>query len=54
MLTSQIARRLIGQINQGRTYPHNTALRDIQDLLEKKVLLKEEAGGRSISYVLVL
>lgn len=32
----------------------DTALRDIQDLLEKKVLQKERAGGRSTSYVLVL
>ncbi len=31
----------------------DTALRDIQDLLTKKVLTKEEAGGRSSSYVLI-
>ena len=30
----------------------DTALRDIQDLIEKKVLEKEAAGGRSTSYVL--
>ncbi len=30
----------------------DTALRDIQDLIEKQVLAKEEAGGRSTSYVL--
>ncbi|MES1181933.1 MAG: Fic family protein [Flavobacterium sp.] len=30
----------------------DTALRDIQDLIEKKVLVKEEAGGRSSNYVL--
>jgi len=30
----------------------DTALRDVQDLLQKGVLQKEEAGGRSISYVL--
>jgi Fic family protein len=30
----------------------DTALRDIQDLLTKKILLKEAAGGRSTSYVL--
>lgn len=30
----------------------DTALRDIQDLLEKKVLIKEDAGGRSTSYIL--
>jgi Fic family protein len=30
----------------------DTALRDIQDLIEKKVLIKEEAGGRSSSYKL--
>lgn len=32
----------------------DTALRDIQDLIEKKVLVKEEAGGRSSSYVLAV
>lgn len=31
---------------------HDTALRDINDLIEKKVLLKEESGGRSSHYVL--
>jgi len=30
----------------------DTALRDISDLLDKGVLLKEDAGGRSTSYVL--
>lgn len=30
----------------------DTALRDIQDLLAKKILKKEKAGGRSTSYVL--
>jgi len=30
----------------------DTALRDIQDLLHKNILKKEEAGGRSTSYVL--
>lgn len=32
----------------------DTALRDIQDLLNKKVLVKEVGGGRSTSYVLML
>lgn len=32
----------------------DTALRDIQDLIEKNVLVKEAAGGRSTSYVLNL
>jgi Fic family protein len=32
----------------------DTALRDIQDLIEKKVLVKENAGGRSSSYVLAV
>ncbi|MCA6438431.1 MAG: Fic family protein [Chitinophagaceae bacterium] len=31
----------------------DTALRDIQDLIEKGILVKEEAGGRSTSYVLI-
>lgn len=30
----------------------DTALRDIQDLVAKEILVKEEAGGRSTSYVL--
>jgi Fic family protein len=30
----------------------DTALRDIQDLINKKILLKEEGGGRSTSYQL--
>lgn len=32
---------------------HDTALRDIQDLVEKEILIKEEAGGRSTSYILI-
>jgi Fic family protein len=32
----------------------DTALRDINDLLERKILAKEQAGGRSTSYVLNL
>ncbi len=31
---------------------HDTALRDIQDLVEKEILIKEGAGGRSTSYML--
>lgn len=31
---------------------HDTALRDIQDLIEKNILVKENAGGRSTSYVI--
>jgi Fic family protein len=31
---------------------HDTALRDIQDLLRRNILRKEEAGGRSTHYVL--
>jgi len=33
---------------------HDTALRDINDLIEKKVLSKEESGGRISSYLLVV
>lgn len=29
---------------------HDTALRDIQELIEKEILIKEEGGGRSTSY----
>lgn len=32
----------------------DTALRDIQDLMRKEILQKEEAGGRSTSYMLAL
>jgi Fic family protein len=32
----------------------DTALRDIKDLLDRGVLIKEDAGGRSTSYVLAL
>ena len=31
----------------------DTALRDIQDLMNKNILLKEDSGGRSTSYGLV-
>ena len=31
----------------------DTALRDIDDLLKRQVLVKEDAGGRSTSYLLV-
>lgn len=31
----------------------DTALRDIHDLVSKKVLLQEESGGRSTSYILI-
>jgi len=30
----------------------DTALRDIQDLIEKEILIKSEKGGRSTNYVL--
>ena len=30
----------------------DTALRDLTDLLDKEILRKEDAGGRSTSYVL--
>ena len=32
---------------------HDTALRDINDLIKKGILIKEDAGGRSTSYVLM-
>ena len=31
---------------------HDTALRDIEDLIKKNVLVKDSAGGRSTSYSL--
>jgi Fic family protein len=33
---------------------HDTALRDIQDLIRKGILRQEEAGGRSTAYTVVL
>jgi Fic family protein len=30
----------------------DTALRDIQDLIEKEILIKSEQGGRSTNYVM--
>ena len=30
----------------------DTALRDIQDLIDKGILIKSESGGRSTSYVI--
>jgi Fic family protein len=32
---------------------HDTALRDIQDLIKKGILRQEESGGRSTAYTLV-
>ena len=32
----------------------DTALRDIQDLIEKGILKKEEGGGRSTNYSLLI
>jgi hypothetical protein len=32
-------------------YAHDTALRDIQDLVNENVLAKDPAGGRSTNYV---
>jgi Fic family protein len=32
---------------------HDTALRDIQDLIEKRILKQDKAGGRSTAYVLL-
>jgi Fic family protein len=31
---------------------HDTALRDIQDLIEKRILKQDKAGGRSTAYAL--
>jgi len=31
---------------------HDTALRDVQQLMDQGILVKEESGGRSTSYVL--
>jgi len=31
----------------------DTALRDIQDLIEKGLLIKEESGGRSTRYIIL-
>ena len=39
-----------GKINKCSS---DTALRDIQDLMKKDILMKEAAGGRSTNYELV-
>ena len=31
---------------------HDTALRDINDLIEKNILVKEEGGSKNTSYVM--
>ena len=33
---------------------HDTALRDIQDLIDKRILKQEKGGGRSTAYSLVI
>ena len=38
----------------GVKFAQDTALRDIQDLIEKGVLIKSPQGGRSTNYVLKL
>ena len=48
-----------GKLNTGKwaklaKCSNDTALRDVQDLVTKKVLIKEEGGGRSTSYALSL
>ena len=44
-------RNLQGQL-LGKMRALDTALRDIQDLLNKNVLRKENGGGRSSSYIM--
>lgn len=49
----------IGKLNSSKwakitKCSQDTALRDINDLLERKVLIKESAGGRSTSYQLLI
>ena len=39
-------------IHETKGCSSDTALRDINDLLERKILAKEQAGGGSTSYVL--
>ncbi|MCF8296490.1 MAG: hypothetical protein K9J13_03005 [Saprospiraceae bacterium] len=39
-------------INSHRYNAPETALRDIQDLISKQILRKEDAGGRSTNYEL--
>jgi Fic family protein len=40
-------------MNSGDYYSSDTALRDISELVERGILLKTAAGGRSTSYELI-
>jgi Fic family protein len=55
MIAAMLEETLIGKLNTSKwakmtKVSNDTALRDLQDLLAKNVLEKEEGGGRSTSY----
>ena len=58
LLFNKLLDGFIGKLNSSKwariaKCSQDTALRDIQDLVERKILKKETAGGRSTSYVLI-
>lgn len=57
-LINQLLERLEGRLTTERwaklaKTSHDTALRDIQDLIRKGILKQEETGGRSTAYTLI-
>ncbi len=55
MISTLLDETLVGKLNNSKwakmtKVSNDTALRDIQDLLAKKILVKEEGGGRNTSY----
>ncbi len=57
LMINKLLDGIIGKLNTSKwatisKCSQDTALRDIQDLIEKKILVKEEGGGRSTSYVI--
>jgi Fic family protein len=57
-IINQLLDRFEGKLTTGKwaklvKVSHDTALRDIQDLLKKSILRQEESGGRSTAYTLV-
>jgi len=52
LMRSRCERFQVGAFKLAKT-SNDTALRDIQDLVEKGILVRDEGGGRSTSYSLV-
>jgi Fic family protein len=59
LVINRLLDRFEGKLNSSKwakltKCSQDTALRDITDLLERKILLKNEAGGRGTNYLLCL